>query len=150
MVPKPDHKVGFRNPPKANRFKKGQSGNPKGRPKATVISDLAPVIDNIFAEPTKIREGERFRTVSNLEATLYAQILRALNGNPSAIRKIFSRAEKAGLFNRAQMKSFIEFTEPQGEDGEIIRLYHAEKARQAAITGSAAKDPGRTDSDPDR
>jgi hypothetical protein len=28
-----DHRVGYRSPPKANRFKKGRSGNPAGRPK---------------------------------------------------------------------------------------------------------------------
>lgn len=29
-----EHKVGYKNPPKHTRFKKGQSGNPKGRPKS--------------------------------------------------------------------------------------------------------------------
>lgn len=28
-----DSEVGYKNPPKSNQFKKGQSGNPKGRPK---------------------------------------------------------------------------------------------------------------------
>ena len=30
-----DEKVGYRRPPKKSRFKPGQSGNPKGRPKGT-------------------------------------------------------------------------------------------------------------------
>jgi hypothetical protein len=136
VAAKPD-KVGFRNPPMTSRFKKGRSGNPKGRPKAGVISDLGPLLERIFAEPTKIREGDRVRITSRLEATLHAQIERALDGNPKAIRSIFNRAEKAGLLSRAQMKSFIELTEPQGEAGEIIRVYHAERAQQAATAGSA-------------
>ena len=147
---KANHEVGFRNPPKANQFKKGQSGNPKGRPKTKVISDVAPLIEGILAEPTKIREGERVRTVSNLEATLHAQFVRALNGNPKAIRTIFTRSEKTGLLSKTQMKGFIEFIEPQGEDGEIIRLYRTEMAGQAAPTGSAEKDPGGTGSELDR
>ena len=28
-----DYEVGYKKPPKKNQFKKGQSGNPKGRPK---------------------------------------------------------------------------------------------------------------------
>jgi hypothetical protein len=148
VAAKPDQ-VGFRNPPTPSRFKKGRSGNPKGRPKAAAISDVAPLLESIFAEPMKIREGDRERIVSTLEATLHAQIERALDGKPKAIRSIFNRAEKAGLFSKAQMKSFIELTEPQGEAGEIIRVYHAEKARQAATAGSAENVYEQTDSNQD-
>lgn len=37
-IRKTGYKVGYRNPPKETRFKPGQSGNPKGRPKRPEIS----------------------------------------------------------------------------------------------------------------
>jgi len=132
-VHKHDYDVGFRKPPKGNRFKKGQSGNPKGRPKPSQISDVTPIIDSVLAEPAQIRDGDRVRTVSKLEATLRAQIGRALKGDPRAIRVLFNLGEKAGLFSKAQQKGFLELLEPKGEDGEIIHVYHAEQARKAAI-----------------
>lgn len=146
-APKGDYRVGFRKPPTKSQFQKGKSGNPKGRAKAETISDVAPLIESIFAESVKVREGEHIRTVSNLEAMLHAQLGLALKGKPAAIRKIFEIAAKASLFSKAAQKSFIEQTEPSGEDGKIIRAYHAEKARQAAATEFAKQDADPISSD---
>ena len=126
-TPKQAYDVGFGKPPKASQFKKGTSGNPKGRPKAAEISDVAPLIEEIFSEPVKVREGEQIRTVSNLEAMLHAQFLHALKGEPKAIRTVFNLGAKAGLFSKAQQKSFIEIIEPDGEAGKILRGYHADR-----------------------
>jgi hypothetical protein len=132
-----DYDVGYRKPPTKSQFQKGKSGNPKGRAKASTISDVAPLIESILAEPVKVREGEQIRTVSNLHAILQAQLALALKGKPAAIRRIFELAKKASLFSRVPQKSFIELTEPGGEDGKILRAYHAENARQAAGNNKA-------------
>jgi hypothetical protein len=144
---KRDYAVGFRKPPTKSQFQKGKSGNPKGRAKAETISDVAPLIESIFAESVKVREGEHIRTMSNLEAMLHAQLGLALKGKPAAIRKIFELAKKANLFRKAEQKSFLELTEPDGEDGKIIRAYHAEKAHQAAATAFAEQDADPISSD---
>jgi len=41
-------KLGYCNPPEHGRFKKGQSGNPKGRPKGTL--NLATVLERTLRE----------------------------------------------------------------------------------------------------
>lgn len=144
---KGDYAVGFRKPPTKTQFHKGKSGNPKGRAKTETISDVAPLIESIFAESVKVREGEHIRTVSNLEAMLHAQLGLALKGKPAAIRKIFELAAKASLFRKAQQKSFIEITEPGGENGKIVRAFHARKTRQAAATEFAEQDADPISSD---
>lgn len=131
-APKPAYAVGYGKPPAASRFKKGTSGNPKGRPKAADISDITPLIEGIFSEPIKMREGEQTRTVSNLEAMLRAQVMLALKGEPKAIRTVFDLGVKAGLFSKALQKSFIEIVEPDGEAGKILRGYHAQQAGEFA------------------
>jgi uncharacterized protein DUF5681 len=145
------YEVGFGKPPKAGQFKKGASGNPKGRPKRGEISDVAPLIEGIFAEPIKVREGEQIRTISNLEAMLHAQVRHALQGNPKAIRTVFDLGAKAGLFSKTQRKSFIEIIEPEGEAGKILRGYQADKARQANVTDAGrAVNPTRAGTEPNR
>src|SRR5690242_17866593 len=103
-VTKPNPEIGYGRPPVATRFKKGQSGNPKGRPKAAEISDVAPLIESVFAEPIAVREGEQTRTISNLEAMLLAQVRNALQGDAKATRTVFKLGAKAGLFSKAQLK----------------------------------------------
>jgi uncharacterized protein DUF5681 len=62
-----DNEVGYKRPPVATRFKKGRSGNPKGRPKRGGQS-ISEIFDRILAEPVRIREGKRTRSVTTAEA----------------------------------------------------------------------------------
>lgn len=146
-VAKADYRVGYGKPPTKSRFQKGKSGNPKGRAKAATVSDVAPMIERIFAEPVKVREGEQIRTVSNLEAILQAQLALALKGKPAAIRKIFELAIKANLFRKIPPKSFMELTDPKGEQGQILRVYHAERGEQACGNNAAQQASGSANSD---
>ncbi|MDB5317781.1 MAG: hypothetical protein JWO26_370 [Rhodospirillales bacterium] len=45
-----NYKVGYGRPPQGTRFKKGQSGNPKGRPKGAV--DMGSVFQRVVARPS--------------------------------------------------------------------------------------------------
>jgi hypothetical protein len=62
----------------------------------------------------------------------------ALKGEAKAILKVFDLGMKAGLFSKAQQKSFIEIVEPHGEAGKILRGYYAERAQQTAATVAVA------------
>jgi hypothetical protein len=76
--------VGYKNPPKHTRWKKGQSGNPRGpkkRPKST--QELARLA--IYRTVTIIRDGKRER-VTRLEAFLERLIEDAITGQPTARR----------------------------------------------------------------
>jgi hypothetical protein len=43
----PGHKVGYKSPPKHTRWKKGQSGNPKGRKKRRIVNDLRTLFESL-------------------------------------------------------------------------------------------------------
>lgn len=81
-----DDAVGYRKPPKKHRFKKGQSGNPKGRPKGA--KDLKSVLDNELNERVTINENGRKRTLSKLELTIKQLATKAAKGDSRATEKL--------------------------------------------------------------
>jgi hypothetical protein len=79
-----DHKVGYRQPPRATRFKKGKSGNLAGRPKGR--HRQAPHA-TLFNQMVKIREGGTERQVTVAEAfLLYLRREAAKSGGGPASR----------------------------------------------------------------
>ncbi|HVH86182.1 MAG TPA: DUF5681 domain-containing protein [Terriglobales bacterium] len=60
--------VGYGRPPKHSRLKKGQSGNPKGRPKGSL--NLANVLARELRERVVITENGRRKTITKLEAAV--------------------------------------------------------------------------------
>jgi Family of unknown function (DUF5681) len=75
--------VGFRNPPVASRFRKGQSGNPKGRPRGR-RSELP--YEAVLGQEVTIRENGRERRVTAAEAFLLQLTKRGLDGDTAAAR----------------------------------------------------------------
>jgi hypothetical protein len=118
--------TGYAKPPVATRFKKGQSGNPKGRKKKQAIDDVRVVIEGVLGEPIKIRSGGQVRTVSKLDAMVQTQLANALGGDPKAARNLFKLAQKTGLFTQAKPINHM-IIDPPGNEVErmILKAYHA-------------------------
>lgn len=85
--------VGYGRPPTHTRFKPGQSGNPKGRPKGA--KNEATIWRDIFARKVSIRDRGQVRKVSLLEAMLLKYTERALNGEAKAADFVLNRYGRA-------------------------------------------------------
>lgn len=82
--------VGYGKPPAEHRFKKGQSGNPKGRPKAAKnkpkpFNPAHQPTDSLILEeayrPVNIREGEKVIELPAIQASLRALAIAAMKGS---------------------------------------------------------------------
>jgi len=79
-----DYDVGYGKPPKATQFRKGQSGNPKGRPKGR--KNTATVLNEVLAEKVTINENGRRRHVTKLEAAFKQVVNGAASGDAKCSR----------------------------------------------------------------
>jgi hypothetical protein len=82
--------VGYGKPPTRSQFKKGQSGNPKGRPKGS--RNIGTVLEKTLRESVVINENGQRRTISKLEAAVKQLVNGAASGDLAAFRILASLA----------------------------------------------------------
>jgi hypothetical protein len=100
-----DYKVGYGKPPKGTRFKKGKSGNPRGRPKGSL--NLATDLTAELGEHITVREDGRPRKVSKQRALIKSLMAKALQGDVRATTSLLA------LYTRV-------ITEPLPDDDQPI------------------------------
>jgi len=85
-------KIGPGHPPRGNRFVKGQSGNPKGRPKKAKPAPSA--FDVVLERTFTARSGGVEREVTAEEAIEFATLEAALAGKRAARRQVLRWIEE--------------------------------------------------------
>ena len=80
----PDYEVGYRKPPKSTRFRKGKSGNPKGRPKGS--RSINALLERALDAPVTITEAGRTITIEQRAALFKALVARAITGDRRGAR----------------------------------------------------------------
>jgi uncharacterized protein DUF5681 len=86
-------KVGYCNPPGQTRFKKGQSGNPQGRPKGTL--NMATVLERTLREKVVTSENGRRKVITKLEAAIKQLINKAASGELKALQLLAALVRSA-------------------------------------------------------
>lgn len=108
-------KVGYRNPPRHSRFKPGQSGNPRGRPKGQ--RNLNTEIERVMAMPVPVTVNGRRRNVRTVTALAWRLREKALGGDLKSMQMLFAlfQAQAGDDKGAASLASLL------AEDAEILR-----------------------------
>lgn len=80
--------VGYGNPPKHSQFKKGQSGNAKGRPRGK--RNMASLVSDVLAQKVTITANGKRKRVSSETALLLRLREKALGGDLRALQILLS------------------------------------------------------------
>lgn len=106
-----DDAVGYGKPPKHTRFKPGQSGNPRGRPrKNRSIEDM---IKRELDLTIAITEGGRELRISKREAIIKQFVNRAIKGDAKPLQMMLAHLEKH--------KDVEPFTATEADDAELLK-----------------------------
>jgi hypothetical protein len=87
-----DYDVGYGRAPASSRFQKGQSGNPRGRPRG---SKRSPPYETVLGQMVTVREDGRERRLTAAEAFLLHTTKRGLEGDSAAARAAMAAIEDA-------------------------------------------------------
>jgi hypothetical protein len=112
-----DHAVGYGRPPKATQFKKGQSGNPRGRPKGT--RPVGAVLQEILGQKVAVSENGKTRRLPALEVMLRRLANDAMRSEPVALKLMLSLFDRYGESPEAG----IRFDEILAEDKAILAKF---------------------------
>jgi hypothetical protein len=115
---KKDYEVGYGKPPVHTRFRKGQSGNPSGKPKKVLSEDEILLRD--LSSKVPVTEGGKQRHMSKLEVVLKQQVKLAMKGDPKAVRIIIDAYRRA-------MQNQARINDDQSEQPMIVTLRFPEE-----------------------
>jgi hypothetical protein len=117
--------VGYGKPPVDTRFKPGQSGNRRGRPKRSLLDDGEYAFEEELLKPVTIAANGRKRKVHPMTLIARRVVKESIDGNFKAIRlyhhltdfQFLSRSEKASrrLHTRRLFDEFF-------RDGDNLKL----------------------------
>ena len=87
-----NYEVGYKKPPVATRFKAGQHGNPKGRPRGAKNFDT--VIAKELSARVEITENGKRKIITKREAIGKQVVNKAASGDPKFVPILFSEARR--------------------------------------------------------
>ena len=105
-----DYEVGYGKPPVSTRFKRGQSGNPKGRPKGS--KGFNALMRRALSETILVREDGQLRQMSWREVIIKSWIARALKGDARTIERLlpFMQQLYPDIANKMELR--VRFVRP--------------------------------------
>lgn len=81
--------VGYRKPPRHSRFKPGQSGNPKGRPKGS--KNMSTIFREVLAEDVAVNHRGIETKITKREVIVRTQVDKACRGDQRSSELVINR-----------------------------------------------------------
>ncbi|MEQ1529391.1 MAG: hypothetical protein HOP21_07730 [Methylotenera sp.] len=99
------YEIGYRRPPASGRFKKGQSGNPKGRPKGS--SNFLTLLDHELGQSIVVNENGKKKTITRMQAMVKRMVADALQGNLKSLLALVEIMRRTGKFEETDIEGLL-------------------------------------------
>lgn len=99
------YEIGYRRPPPSSQFKKGSSGNPKGRPKGS--KNFLTLLEQELAQKIVVNENGRRKTVTRLQAMVKRMVAGALQGEPKAVLTLVDILRRSGGIEPPEVEGLL-------------------------------------------
>jgi Family of unknown function (DUF5681) len=129
--------VGYGWPPMHTRFKRGQSGNPRGRRKGQ--RNVRTVVEETLNQRITIREGDRTRSLTKLDGVVLTMVSGALKGDAKAQASLITMMRSVGMIGEAPEAPHCESV-TSNDDALIADYFRRQVATEADNQQSAPTD----------
>jgi hypothetical protein len=99
------YEIGYRRPPASGRFKKGKSGNPKGRPKGS--SNFLVLLEHELGQSIVVNENGKKKTITRMQAMVKRIVTGALQGDLKALLTLVDILRRTGKFEETDINSLL-------------------------------------------
>jgi hypothetical protein len=110
------YEVGYGRPPRRTQFRKGQSGNPGGRPRGLPVQRANALLLQEAYRVVAIKEDGRMVPVSAMQAILRSQVELAINGHFRAQQEVLQAVQS--IERSKAYGAYIEVYEADTDDDE--------------------------------
>jgi hypothetical protein len=114
-----DYEVGYGKPPRHTRFAKGQSGNPRGRPRGA--KNFNTLLEEALDEPVTVTENGGRRKVSKRQAIVTQLVNRSASADFRAIKILLDKLRDIERETEPASPETAEFGEADQKVLEQIR-----------------------------
>lgn len=99
------YEIGYRRPPKHGQFRKGTSGNPRGRPKGS--KNLLTLLEKELSQPITVSENGKKQTMTRLQAMVKRIVSDGLQGNLKSLMTVFEILRRSGKLEETDVESLL-------------------------------------------
>ena len=99
------YEIGYRRPPASGKFKKGSSGNPKGRPKGA--RNFLTLLEQELAQKIVVSENGRRKTITRLQAMVKRMVAGAMQGDQKQLLTLVEILRKSGSLEPAEIEGLL-------------------------------------------
>jgi replication-associated recombination protein RarA len=99
------YQIGYRRPPVSSQFKKGQSGNPQGRPRGT--RNFVTLLKQELNQSIVVNENGKKKTITRLQAMVKRIVAGALQGDQKALLTLVEILRRTGQFEEPDVSALL-------------------------------------------